>query len=138
VSRILDGLPASFTVAGLPVAGSAPALDPCSFVGADDAETVMGAKATDGVSSQGYCEFDDAATHKRLARIFAFPAGLAAANALNNVATIVLIGNSAAQTQLTADIAAGDLVAAVRGLAASGQGRILNNLPASFTVSGVP
>ncbi len=131
VSRTLVNLPANFTVSGLQVAGSAPVLDPCSLATASDAATILGAKAADGVAEQGYCTFNDAANSKLFVRVFAFPAGVAAAGALNSVESIVLIGNTAAQNQLATDIAAGDLVAAVTHLAASGQsggGRTLESV----------
>ena len=201
VGRILDGLPASFRVAGLQVAGSGPVIDPCSLFSASDAAGLMGTKATDGVVVGGNCQFHDAATRRLLVQVFALPAGVSAASALESDSGILLSGNATAQAKLVADANAGDTVAAVRDLApanpsagsrtfesvdglgdaavlylqtvsttrigivlaakpgvlvglhlfiASGDDaatktaavtlltRILNNLPANFTVSGVP
>jgi len=131
VSRILDGLPANFTVAGLQVAGSGPVIDPCSLASASDAQALMGAKATAGVVSGGNCQFQDAATHKLFVRVFALPAGAAAASALESDAGLLLTGNATAQAKLLADATAGDMVAAVRDLAPanqSGGGRTLESV----------
>jgi hypothetical protein len=121
VGRILDGLPASFTVAGLQVVGSAPALDPCSLASASDIDPVMGTQSEDGVASQGQCNFVDVATHNLAVRVFALPAGVSAQNALTLAALTMLAGNQTAQAKVTADLTAGNLVAAVTDLGASVQ-----------------
>jgi hypothetical protein len=116
VSRILEGLPASFTVAGLQVAGSGPVIDPCSLASASDAEALIGAKVIDGVVVGGNCQFKDAATRRLLVNVFALPAGVAAASALESDSGILLSGNATAEAKLLADANSGDMVAAVRDL----------------------
>ncbi len=118
VSHILDGLPASFTVAGLQVAGSAPAIDLCALASASEIEAVMGAQPGRGQAVQGQCYYLAASNLKIQLRVYALPGGQAATEALNQVEANVIAGN--AKAQVDADIKAGDLVAAVKDLAATG------------------
>jgi len=119
VSRTLDGLPASFTVAGLQVPGSGPALDPCSLASASDIDSIMGTQSEDGVVQLGTCFFQDVATHKLSVRVYALPGGDTARINLTSAQEIILAGNTKAQKQYLTDITAGDYVAAVSDLGAT-------------------
>jgi hypothetical protein len=129
VKRILANLPASFTVPGLQVVGSAPALDLCSLASPADAETILGDQARPGVVQYDACRFADAADHS--VSVSAVPAGVTAANDL--LAEAAFFSNDlGANSRLAADANAGDLVAAVRDMATmghSGGGLTLENIP---------
>jgi len=119
MSGILANLPDKFTVAGLQVAGSGTALDPCSLASASDVDPVMGTQSVDGVAANGMCNFTDVSTHKVQVRVFAFPPGVAAQNALVLASLTMLVSNQTGQDKVSADVVAGDLVAAVTDLGAA-------------------
>jgi hypothetical protein len=119
VSGILAALPPDFA---LPIVeptptSNGPVVDTCSLATPSDIEPVLGSPANEGVDKGGSCTFTDAATQKLSVRLFVYPSGPAAIGALEAVSPLILLGNAQSLAKVTTDIAAGDLVAAVRDMA---------------------